>query len=174
MAHASLVLTVIGPDRPGLVEALSRVIADHRANWLESRMAHLAGQFAGLLRVSVAPERADALAAALEALSTTGLRVIATRAADHAPPTQPRLRLEGVGLDRPGIVRELSAALAARGVNVEELTSHTSSAPMSGETLFHVTAHLRAPDEVDALRPVLEKLADELAIEVTLERESDD
>ena len=48
-----LVLTVIGDDRPGLVEALAETIAAHEGNWLESRMSHLAGKFAGLLRVSV-------------------------------------------------------------------------------------------------------------------------
>ena len=176
MAQASLVLTVIGPDRPGLVEALSRVIADHRANWLESRMAHLAGQFAGLLRVSVDAQRAEALAASLEGLSEAGLQVVATRA-DAAPRADARrLRLEGVGLDRPGIVRELSGALAARGVNVEELSSHTSSAPMSGETLFHVVARLQAPthESESQLRAALEKVADELMVDLTLESDDDD
>src|SRR2546422_10827389 len=51
MGNASLVLTVIGADRPGLVEALSKTIADHGASWLESRIAHRAGHFVGLLRV---------------------------------------------------------------------------------------------------------------------------
>jgi glycine cleavage system regulatory protein len=57
MGNASLVLTVIGADRPGLVETLAQTIAEHGASWLESRMAHLAGHFVGLLRVSV-PRRA--------------------------------------------------------------------------------------------------------------------
>ena len=52
----SLVLTVIGPDRPGLVEALSQSIASHDGNWLESRMAKLSGQFAGIVRVFHLPQ----------------------------------------------------------------------------------------------------------------------
>ena len=48
-----LVLTLIGADRPGLVESLAKRVAAHRGNWVESRMAHLAGQFAGILRVEV-------------------------------------------------------------------------------------------------------------------------
>ena len=48
-----LVLTLIGSDRPGLVEAVAEVIAGHGGNWLESRMAHLAGKFAGILRVEI-------------------------------------------------------------------------------------------------------------------------
>lgn len=171
MAQASLVLTVIATDRPGLVEALSETVASHGASWLESRMAHLAGRFAGLLRVSVPEERADELARALRALDARGLRVIvetATGETDTAAAT--RLRLELVGLDRPGIVREIAHALAERGVNVEELESHTSSAPMSGETLFHVRAVLRVPGGArnDDLRAALEKLAGELMVDLTL------
>ena len=49
----TLVLTLIGPDRAGLVEAVAAVVADHGGNWLESRMSRLAGQFAGILEVEV-------------------------------------------------------------------------------------------------------------------------
>src|SRR5262245_18580813 len=126
MGSASLVLTVIGPDRPGLVEALSDTIARHGASWLERRMAHLAGQLAALLRGAGAEERAGARAEARRALDTRGLRVMVEPARGDAPdPSQPRLRLELVGLDRPGIVREISRAIAERGVNVEEFESHT-------------------------------------------------
>jgi glycine cleavage system regulatory protein len=175
MGNASLVLTVIGADRPGLVEALSRTIAEHGASWLESRMAHLAGHFAGLLRVSVAESRSSELADALRALEARGLRVIVEAALGAGPDVSaPRLRLELVGLDRPGIVREISRAIAERGVNVEELESHTSSAPMSGETLFHAAAWLRLPKSADPdeLRSALEKLADELMVELSLDHET--
>ena len=174
MGNASLVLTVIGADRPGLVETLAQTIAEHGASWLESRMAHLAGHFVGLLRVSVPETRASELAHALRALESRGLRVIVESALGEGPDrSAPRLRLELVGLDRPGIVREISRAIAQRGVNVEELESHTSSAPMSGETLFHVAAWLRLPStgDPDELRATLEKLADELMVELTLDHE---
>ncbi len=72
-----LVLTLIGPDRPGLVESLAKRVADHGGNWLESRMAHLAGQFAGILRVEVPPDKIDALQRALGELEAEGLRVVA-------------------------------------------------------------------------------------------------
>jgi glycine cleavage system regulatory protein len=72
----SLVLTVLGEDRPGLVEALSHIIAAHEGNWLESRMAHLAGQFAGILRASVPEGNATALLTALQGLAEHGLQVV--------------------------------------------------------------------------------------------------
>jgi glycine cleavage system regulatory protein len=169
----SLVLTVIGPDRPGLVEALAHTIASHEANWLESRMAHLAGQFAGLLRVAVAPERADALARALGELE--GLRVAVQATEQESPGAARALTLELLGQDRPGIVRDVSRALASRGVNVEELETSCASAPMSGEVLFRARARLRLPADVGAeeLRAALEKIAHELMVELALEEPED-
>jgi glycine cleavage system regulatory protein len=163
---------VIGPDRPGLVELLAQTVAEHEANWLESRMSHLEGQFAGLLRVSVATNRTDALAKALAELEAMGLRVM-TRASEGASlaPSHRSLRLELVGQDRPGIIRDLSRALAARRVNVEELLTSCSSAPMSGEVLFQATADLRIPHDVslDELRETLETIATELMVDLTLD-----
>jgi glycine cleavage system regulatory protein len=169
---ATLVLTVIGPDRPGLVDALSSTIAAHGANWLESRMAHLSGHFAGLLRVSVPEAHSAELRIALRELERAGLRVH-VEAGDTAPsdPSDRALALELVGLDRPGIIREVSRALAARGVNVEELDTCCESAPMSGETLFRARARLRVPagTPVEELRATLEKIAGELMVDLSLD-----
>ena len=81
------------------------------------------------------------------------------------------MRLLVCRADRPGIVREIARALAARGVNVEELRTHTSSAPMSGEALFHARARLRIPSDasLDTLRATLEAIAHELMVDVSLE-----
>jgi glycine cleavage system regulatory protein len=167
-----LVLTLIGADRPGLVEAVAQTVADRSGNWLESRMIHLAGTFAGILRVVVSPEQADELARALEALGTTGLRVTATTAA-RAPATEDGrlMDLELIGLDRPGLMREISQLLARHDVNVEELTTDRTSAPMSGEMLFRANARVRVPAHIDAahLRGSLERLASDLTVEIKLQ-----
>ena len=68
----ALVLTLIGPDRPGIVDSVSEVVAAHGGNWLESRMAHLAGKFAGVLCVEVADDQAAALEDALSRLDVDG------------------------------------------------------------------------------------------------------
>lgn len=174
--QVSLVLTVIGPDRPGIVEQLAQTIAAHEANWLESRMAHLAGQFAGILRARVPASHADRLERALVALGPTGLRITVARdAATEEPDERLRLSLELVGHDRPGIVRDISGVLAARGVNVEELATECEAAPMSGGVLFRATAELRAPRGVtlDELHRALEELASDLMVDVTLREAAD-
>ena len=169
----SLVLTLIGSDRPGLVEALASTVAEQGGNWLESRMAHLAGKFAGVLRVEVPDERADALSAALAQLEARGLKVQVERSADAPIPASAARRfmlVELEGLDRPGLVREIALVLAERGVNIEELVTDRSTAPMSGELLFRSRAWVHVPPGVDAseLRGRLERLAGDLMVQVTV------
>jgi glycine cleavage system regulatory protein len=167
-----LVLTLIGPDRPGLVEAVAGIVAEHGGNWLESRMTHLAGKFAGILRAELPEDRVAAAVKALAALEQQGLRVVAevaARAGDRAPSRA--MALELVGLDRPGIVREISQLLASSSVNVEELITDRKSAPMSGEMLFEARALVHVPTTTDVarLRAALERVASDLMVEVKLE-----
>ena len=169
--RTSLVLTVIGEDKPGIVERVSEPILAAGANWEESRMARLAGKFAGLLRVSVDADRADALTAGLTALERDGLKVVVERSAAGEAGTSRSLRLDLVGNDHPGIIRDISRVLARHHVNIEELETNVTSAPMSGETLFRARAHLRIPATVtfEFLRSQLERLAGELMVDVALE-----
>jgi glycine cleavage system regulatory protein len=168
--RASIVLTVIGPDRPGIVELLSTTIAAHGGNWEQSRMAHLAGQFAGILRVTVPHDHVTGLHRALDALTNSGLRVVSEASASPERESSRAYRLSLVGDDREGIVRDLSRALAARSVNVEELDTHCESAPMSGEQLFHARALLHVPATlaVQDLQQALEALADDLMVDLKL------
>ncbi|MBA3902357.1 MAG: glycine cleavage system protein R [Rhodocyclaceae bacterium] len=170
MAETFLVLTVIGDDRPGLVELLSSTISRHQGNWLESSMSHLAGKFAGILRVSVPAAQAAALQAALAGLAPLKVTVESSTA-EEAPQRGRRLKLALIGHDRIGIVREVSQVLARHAVNVEELSTHTSSAPMSAETLFHAQAELLAGAELDAraLKAELERLSNDLMVDITLD-----
>ncbi|MDO8931775.1 MAG: ACT domain-containing protein [Rhodocyclaceae bacterium] len=164
-----LILTVIGDDRPGLVGELAAAISAHQGNWLESSMSHLAGKFAGIVKVSAPAESVAALKAALAGLS--GLKVTAESSAATAPAGGRRLKLALVGHDRIGIVREVSQVLARHAVNVEDLTTYTSSAPMSAETLFHANAELLAGPELDAraLATELERISDDLMVDITLD-----
>jgi glycine cleavage system regulatory protein len=166
-----LVLTVIGTDRPGLVELVSRIVASHGGNWLESRMSRLGGQFAGIIRVEAPAAVEPALARDLSALSAQGLTVVCRAGSDAPPSSQRFAALELVGLDRPGIVREISQALARAGANVEELTTSCESAPMSGEPLFKAAIKIGLPEgcDVAVIRTELEEIAASLLVDITLE-----
>jgi glycine cleavage system regulatory protein len=166
-----LVLTLLGADRPGVVESVAQPIAEHGGNWLESRMAHLAGKFAGILRVEVPDANVEPLRAALARLEARGLRVVV----EASPPAaggagRHLMDLDLVGLDRAGIVREISHALAEHGVNIEELVTDRTAAAMSGELLFRARARVNVPAGADVatLRARLERLAGDLMVEVRL------
>ena len=166
----SLVLTVIGDDRAGLVEILSRTISDKGGNWMESSMAQLVGKFAGILRVDVAEADADALIAALEALDAVKVTISVARPPEESAMPR-RLHFTLVGQDRVGIVRDVSQVLSSYPVNVDELNTLTASAPMSGESLFHARASLAAARDLDAaaLKADLEKLSTELMADITFD-----
>jgi glycine cleavage system regulatory protein len=167
--RTSLVLTVIGDDRPGIVESLADAALGLGANWEESRMARLAGKFAGLLRVSVDSGHAAELATRLTTLAP-GLTVVVQNTSTPGGIEMRTLRLELVGNDRPGIVRDIARALASQHINIDELETDVTSAPMTGELLFRARADLRVPAAVttDELRRQLESLAGELMVDLDL------
>ena len=165
-------MTVIGHDRPGLVESIARIVANHGGNWLESRMCRLGGEFAGILRIHIDAAAQESLQRDLQALQAQGITVAASPGRGGPEPGAGRMAgLELVGQDRPGIVREISHALARQGVNVEELTTECSSAPMSGEMLFTARARLQIPAScpLPDLRMELERIGGNLLVDVRLE-----
>lgn len=166
-----LVLTVIGSDRPGLVELLSRIIARHGGNWLESRMSRLGGQFAGIIHVDVSTADEAAITRDLAGLSAEGLTIVCRPSGSAWHSARQFAVIDLVGHDRPGIVHEISEALARAGANVEELTTACESAPMSGEPLFKAKLKigLSAASDFAGVRSELEQIASNLLVDITLE-----
>lgn len=164
----SLVMTILGPDRPGLVESLSNTIADHGGNWQESRMAQLAGHFTGILRVECPAEKSEALLDGLRHLGSSGLTVHAVEEAAPSTSRERCLRFDVVGNDRPGIIKQLAAAIAVAGGNVEELNSDLESAPMAGHPIFHATGTVCVGTDFNesTLVTALENLGPDLSVTV--------
>ena len=162
-----LVMTVLGNDRPGLVSSLADTVARHGGNWLESRMARLAGQFAGIVRIECAPDTVDAL---IQELQIPGLTITAVREQEDDPVARRTLIVDVVGNDRAGIVRELSAAVANAGGNIEELTTGLESAPMSGHPMFRAHGIVSIPENTatEVLIAAIECLGGDLTVDVSL------
>jgi glycine cleavage system regulatory protein len=165
-----LVLTVIAEDQPGLVEKIASCISTHGGNWLESRMSRMAGQFAGILKVSVPAEAHAELVASLQALNDQGIRVLLAESGNEPERSFKPILLDLVGNDRPGIVRDITRVLSELSVNVESLDTDVMPAPMSSEPLFHAEARLAVPLSLslDVLQARLETLADDLMVELVL------
>lgn len=164
----NLVLTILADDRPGLVERLSGAISAHGGSWQDASMAHLAGKFAGILHVQVPAAQVAQLER--ELLDLPGLKVTVERAHVTTLPYSRQLSLKLVGHDRIGIVREVAQVLASFDINVAELATQVSSAPMSAESLFQAEARLQARATLDAaaLKTALEQLSDDIMVEITL------
>ena len=170
---STLVLIFIADDRPGLVEKLSEAVSGQGGNWLESRMSHLAGKFAGIARVEVPDGKTGSFRAALQALEAEGFHLTIEESAAEAASAGSVLTLDLVGSDHPGIVHDISACLADRGVSVEEMETDIREAPMGGGTLFYARIKARAPLGLsdDDLRADLERLSAALMIDITLREE---
>ena len=162
--NKSLVMTVIGPDRSGLVDSLATTVARHQGSWLESRMANMAGSFAGIVRVECPPDQAANLMTALQSLEGLSIHAVEESTTDSGP--SEILLFDVLGNDRPGIIQKLAAAIAGAGGNVEELNSDLESAPMSGQPVFRATGTIAVPAgfDPDTITDALEDLGPDLSV----------
>jgi glycine cleavage system regulatory protein len=167
---ASLVLTICAHDRPGIMGTLSNTITQGGGNWLESRMARLAGQFAGIVRVECSEENTPTLQAALQALESEGIHVQILGEGNLSDYPYTRcLRIDIYGNDRPGIISQLTQAISHAGANIEELNTSIESAAMAGHPLFHASGTVCLPDstEEEQLISSIEALSDDLNVEIS-------
>ena len=166
----TLVMTVIGPDRTGLVDSLARTVADQGGNWLESRMCHLGGQFAGLIQVEIDSASVESLREHIALLSSSGLQISVQDGGDSTPSTHKLVMIDLVGQDRPGLLRAITGVLAQHQLNVEELDSERTAAPQGGGTLFKANVTISVPPEadLDAIGDDLERIANDLLVDISL------
>ncbi|OKL44292.1 glycine cleavage system protein R [Pseudovibrio exalbescens] len=168
--NKELILTVLADDRPGLVGLLSAKIADHGASWIDSSLSRLGGHFAGILRVSVAPDKERDLIEDIASLTDQGLTITFhdASAGDGIEGTPAVVSL--IGQEQPGMISRVSAVFAELGVNIETLESIVEPGSMSGELLFKATAEVVLPDSVtpEALSQALEAIAGDLMIEISI------
>jgi len=164
----SIVISVLGDDRPGLIDGLSRIIDVNNGDWVESMMSKIEGKFAGILRVNV-PD--DSLGALIEDLSDAnlGLSIVCE---ELLPPAKlsrfKSYNIELIGNNHSGIIRQLSHALVNLGANLEEMQTEVFDGSMSGEKLFKAKIHLQLPVGVneDFVRAKLEQIANEMMVEI--------
>lgn len=169
MAH--LVLTVVGDDRPGLVNALAEQVSAAGGNWERSELAELAGAFAGIVLISIDDDREADLVTALEGLDgMLRVTVHGGRLASVTEPVERAMEVTVLGNDRPGIVRDVTAAIAAHALSIDTFRSRTLDAPMAGGTLFEATVAFRVPAGADAapVTAALEELAGEIQVDLTV------
>jgi glycine cleavage system transcriptional repressor len=167
-----LILTAVGPDRPGIVGRLTGHLHTSGANILDTRMVNLRGRFAVLILLD-APDLAPLKASLPPVAEAIGLTL---HLSDHlsTPQTHPAgipFRLKTYSLDQPGLIHRISEVLHSHGVNIEDLAARQDSAPFAGGPLFIMEMRLTVPQTVAVkqLRANLEAACDQLNADLDLE-----
>lgn len=170
MSKKEFVFTAVAQDRPGLVNIIADLVARYSGNWIDSSMARLGGEFAGIVRVSVPDDQTLALQDALLQLDKEGID-ITVRVSDPMPSIHGiHAELELTGTDQPGILQDVSSVLAQYEVNIDELHTEVFKGSMSGEALFLVKADMILPEKLSlsVLSEALEMIAGDLMVDIRL------
>jgi glycine cleavage system regulatory protein len=167
---ASVILSVIGSDRPGLTEALAGAVLAAGGNWLESHLSRLGGLYVGSVLVALEADKVDALRQAVSAVDAHGLEVRVAPALEAPGAVGEALNFSLVGQDRPGIVRQVTAVLSGLDVNIETFETQITAEPHSGAPLFHLDARLRLPRTLSAaaVQSALEGISGEIMVDISL------
>lgn len=167
---ATLILSVIGSDKPGLTQALAGAVLSAGGNWLESHLSQLGGLYVGSVLVELDADRVDALRSAVSAVDAQGLEVRIAPSVEGANAQGEAVRFSLVGQDRPGIVHQVTGVLSGLGANIEDFDTRISVEPHSGAPLFHMDARLRLPPALnaDAVQAALEDISGEIMVDVAL------
>jgi len=168
------ILTFIGDDRPGLLREIARVIAEGGGNWLESRMCRLEGKFAGLARVSVGEQDLEPLKKALLGFTEGRFKFSIEDVEASAGQDFREYGLDILGHDRPGILHEVTSALADGAVNLREVSSNVFPATMTGIPMFSCTAtiEVREATDIAAIDSRLAEIADSLGVDIRIDYEN--
>lgn len=160
-----LVISALGPDRPGLVAEMTEYLSERGGNVEDSRMAVLGAEFGIQLLVSGTPEEIEAIERDLGSIrEKTGFDILSRRTkspeAHRRAAVIPYL-ITAEALDHEGIVRAVARALSRVGVNIVSLETHAYEAPVTGSPLFRMEARIDIPPGVTTAK--VRKAMDEVA-----------
>lgn len=168
-----LVISAIGEDKPGIINALSKIATQYHCNILDTRMAVLGGEFALLMMISGQPADLESATPVLEASATQqGLTTIFKRTRPRPPRASSRpYRVEVVAIDQPGIVTEIAGFFSSRDMNIEEMETGTYAAAHTGTPMFSLEMTINIPSTVAiaGLKDAFIAFCDERNLDATIE-----
>ncbi len=161
----AMVLSVVGKDKPGLVQEIAKCIKDADGNWMKSSFCHLSGHFAGFVEVMLAKENHNALIQACHTLSSLQITLVPASIDDTG--NNQILELTVTGNDRQGIVNDISHSLTNLNVSIKEMETSCESAPNWGSPIFTAEMTLACDDKmnIDDVKEALEQITDDLVVE---------
>lgn len=163
----TVILTVVGSDRPGLTRAIADAVYVAGGNWLESHLSRLGGKYVGSVLVELPEDRLDELEQAARGIDAIGIKVDIIAPAGTDERAGQSLTIEIVGQDRPGIVREVTTVLAGLDVNIEDFSTAIEGSAWSGAPLFKGKMKLLIPENLstDKVGEALEGISGEIMVD---------
>lgn len=161
-----IVISVLGKDKPGIVDALAKRIYQHGGNWQGSSFAHMAGMFTGFVEVHLPVNEHEKLVKALDDLPDLNVRSVSV--ADTSASYSDKRVIEVMGHDKTGIVQELTNALNEFNLNILSFDSSCQSAPNWGSLMFKARVVIAVPEtfEDTSLTEALENLSNDLVVDI--------
>ncbi|MFN8381251.1 MAG: ACT domain-containing protein [Anaerolineales bacterium] len=168
----NVVLTLTGRDKIGLVDHVTSLVVKRGGNVEASRMAHLGGEFAMLMLISLSESELGGLDQDLQQLRNEGYQVAALQT-DDAKKYEGWLpfEIEVTGADHEGIIHDISHYFASRGINIESMDTSSTPAPMSGTPLFTMKGIVLVPPKLNfhSWSDELEEICDRLNVSLKVE-----
>ena len=172
----SLIISAVGSDRPGIVSELSGAITSHGGNIEKSRMTRLGSDFTIIMLVTVDSKWEESLLVALQtikelSITTKGTEPNTVITGENSQDTVgENYQISLNGADNEGIVKVLSKYLKEKSINIIEMNTNISQAPISGSPLFNLSASISIPGEVNGrdIQSDLSQISKELGVDIHL------
>jgi glycine cleavage system transcriptional repressor len=171
-----LAVTAIGPDRPGVLAAISGVVTAHGADVADARASLLSGHV-GLLLVVEAPDDLDIGVVRrdlAQVAADLGIEVMAidplTASAPRSDGPDATLVVTVTGIDHPGIVHSITHQLARSGVNVCDLQARRIKDPGDPAALYAMMLEVAPPSGMgpERIEELLRPVAGERELDITV------
>ena len=164
----SLIISVVGSDRSGIVSEISGIITSHGGNVEESRMTRLGSDFTIVMLVMVDSKWEESLVVTLQAIKE--LSIITKATESNTVITGENCQIFLNGADNEGIVNVISKYLSKKSMNILDMETHISNAPVTGTPLFNLMAITTIPSNIDLseIQSDLSLIAQKLGVEITV------
>ena len=163
-----IIIKGIGPDEAGIVARISGIVTSNNGNIEESRMIRLGSEFSIIMMISIPIEFESNLFDNLESID--GIKFYLTETKKLPSNDTPTHIIHLTGGDTEGIVHKMSDVLTSMGINIIEIITDTVNAPITGSTIFQMTAKINLDKTSSSdLSDRLKRLEKKLGLDITLD-----
>jgi glycine cleavage system transcriptional repressor len=165
-----IIINAFGPDKPGLVYKISKIILSYNGNIENSKMILLESDFTILMLVKIESSKIESLKKELNNFSELDISFRYTNQKEK------NIKYFNYSFsisvaDNEGIIYLYSDLFRKHRINIENMETEINNAPISGFPIFILKSLLNIPCDLDIiiLKKELKNIAQENNIEYKLE-----